>query len=340
MDGPKISPEAQRPSIENKPQSPSTESHNRIGKFRSLLDRLRRKKLETDFDKQFSKKEKVQTSIGNVEITDVTPENLTDQMPVLLIGGWGESDRTHTDTIKTINDQKRRAIFVKVPRMGDGEVLYSGKQSQAEIEKAVATLEVLNTKSINKVDVIAHSEGAINALLAAQIEPDKFRNIVLVAPAGLTGKDNIAKLTARFNKMLGKDAVKTILNKDQKRANRLRAAQETIKYLLKNPIKGLEEVSAIAAADIYEELTWLKKQGVGVSIVQGVDDSVFPMQDLLRTAREKGGLDLDGFYSVKGDHREISVHPEKYTALAVNALENLKERYQPKMAEAIPVSTP
>ena len=46
----------------------------------------------------------------------------------------------------------------------------------------------------------------------------------------------------------------------------------------------------------------------------------------METAKEKGGMDTIGFYSVKGDHREISVHPEKYAALAVNALEDLTKR--------------
>src|SRR3989344_5336699 len=105
-----------------------------------------------------------------------------------------------------------------------------------------------------------------------------------------------------------------------------RAFIEAAKYSSANPLRTLAEARVISASDIYESLLKLREQGIGVSVVHAVDDTLFPMEKVLETAKEKGGMDTIGFYSVKGDHREISVHPEKYTALAVDALENLSNK--------------
>lgn len=184
----------------------------------------------------------------------------------------------------------------------------------------------MNKKELKTVDLIAHSEGAIPAIIAALSYPERFRAIVFVDPAGLIGKDSTIKLGARFASMLLKDAQRMRKAPEDKKENMLKAARESAKYFLTNPKRGIQEVNAIADADIYEMLTALKGLGIKVSVIHGTDDSLFPMGKVLRTAREKGGIDTIGFYSVKGDHREISVHPEEYTALAVNALEDLSRK--------------
>src|SRR3989344_618517 len=271
----------------------------------------------------FSQKEKIRRVAGDLEVTDIVPETLKNEVPIVVLPGWGETPATHKDTLNTIASLQRRAIAIKIPRLGG--VKAQDGYPRSEYNKAVALIDTLDKKELRTVDLIAHSEGAIPAIIAALNNPERFRAIVFVDPAGLVGKDSTPRLAARFAGMLAKDALR-IKKFPADRENMLRAARETTKYFLANPIRGVKEVNAIAAADIYEMLTALKVHGIKVSVIHGINDSLFPMEKVLKTVDEKGGMDTIGFYSVKGDHREISVHPEEYTALAVDALEDLSRK--------------
>ncbi len=275
------------------------------------------------FSDQFKHRERIPSFAGQVEYVDITPAETVDQTPILLVEGWGETIETHSKSLKTIFDSKRRAFAVNFPRRGG--VKLAGSAPEVELKKASALEAAMSRTGAEKVDVIAHSEGALSTIIAAERNPEKFRNIVFVDPAGLIGKDSTVKLAIRFVNMLSKDAVRLVKGSGP-RKEMIKATNEAIKYFASNPARGLREASAISAADIYETLENLRALGIGVSVVHGVDDTVFPMKKVLQAAGEKGGMDTVGFYSVKGDHREISVHPEKYTALAVNALENLSDR--------------
>lgn len=119
------------------------------------------------------------------------------------------------------------------------------------------------------------------------------------------------------------------------------AAQEQMKegdagfarYLMAEPKSSMDEIRALAEAQIRTLLKRAKAGGVGISIVHGVDDTVFPMDQMqkhvARTASEKEHgeeLIVDGFYSVKGRHGEFLMDPEKYTQVADMALTALEEK--------------
>ena len=272
-------------------------------------------------------KEKIRRVAGDLEVTDIVPETLKDEVPIIIIPGWGETPATHKDTLNTIANLGRRAIAIKIPRLGG--VKPEGDYSEAEYTKAMALVDTLNKKEIKTTDIIAHSEGALSAIIAAeiftrQLQPQRIRNIVFVEPVGLIGKDRLRNLVGRWGSMIAKDTIRFFTNSRKK--NMSRAFTEAAQYVSSNPIRTLAEARVISASDIYESLSHLEKNGIGVSVIHAVNDTLFPMEKVLETARGKGGLDTIGFYSVKGDHREISVHPEKYTALAVNALEDLARK--------------
>src|SRR3989344_4463514 len=124
--------------------------------------------------------------------------------------------------------------------------------------------------------------------------------------------------------MIAKDAGRFL--RGSRKKNMSRAFTEAVNYAATNPRRTLAEARVVSASDIYESLSKLNENGIGVSVIHAVDDTLFPMEKVMKTAKEKGGMDTIGFYSVKGDHREISVHPEKYAVLAVNALEDLTKR--------------
>jgi len=268
-----------------------------------------------------SKSETIRRVAGDLEITDLIPEYPKDEVPVILLSGWGETPITHKDSLQTIKKTGRRAIAIRTPRLGG--VKSEDGYPKAEYNKARALIDTLNKKEIREVDIIAHSEGSIPAIIAAELFPERIRSIIFVEPAGLMDKDSRVKLALRFCTMLAKDAGRFLQGTKAEKANLFRASGEALKYFASNPKRAIEEAGTIASADIYNLLEKIEELGVKVSIIQSTEDTIFPMDKVLKTAKEKRRVATIGFYSVKGDHREISVHPEKYTALAVNALEDL-----------------
>ena len=249
-------------------------------------------------------------------------------VPIVLVKGLLETTTTHKDTLETISGLGRRVVAINDPRLEEVEPRDGHPKSQ--YNRSVALTDCLMEKGITLVDVIAHSEGAIPTIIAALNNPDRFRSIVFVDPVGLIDKHSSVLLGARYAGMLAKDAAR-MAKSPRKILNLLRAANEGGKSFASNPKRTLRDVTTIASADIYDMLDSLKDLGVNVSVIHGVNDSLFPMDKLIDKHHErqmaKGkGIATTGFYSVKGDHRELSVQPKKYAALAVNALENLSNK--------------
>ena len=274
-----------------------------------------------NFEKQFSEQEELEFYGGKIEVTDITPEEQKTEVPIMIAPGWGENPITFKGSLRTIYDSDRRAISVSHARnMGQAEE--EKNMPLVEVRKAKALLTTIQEKEIDQIDVIAHSEGAINTIIAASIHPEKFRNIVLVGPGGLIGKDSFPKLFTRFSLNIIKGALRALIEPDTRDAIAT-SAKETGKYIRKNPLLALKEAIAISESDIRNLINELREQGIGVSIIHGVDDPVFPMDSMQDAVK---GEEVDGFYSVKGGHNDIYANPDKYTKLAVQALDDLEKK--------------
>ncbi|TSC86128.1 MAG: hypothetical protein G01um10148_634 [Parcubacteria group bacterium Gr01-1014_8] len=73
--------------------------------------------------------------------------------------------------------------------------------SDAQVKRAIGSIEMLENLAIPQpIDVIAHSAGAVSAVLAATLRPELFRKIFLYAPAGMIeGDDPLRLKTASIN---------------------------------------------------------------------------------------------------------------------------------------------
>lgn len=275
------------------------------------------------FEEKFANRQKIELLGGAIEVVDVMPERLKTEVPVVFAPGWGETPETFKDSIKIMAELERRVLSLEHSRGGKTEELPQTEYSADELRKALALIEILEAKGIDRADVIAHSEGAINSVIAAALHPEKFRNMVLVGPGGLIGPDKFPKLAGRFSLKLINNTINAIVEPERMTAL-LRGGRESLKYVVKNPAKSLKEAVAISESEIHETLKDLREQGIGVAVIHGVDDPVFPM-DRMQDIVERD--QIDGFYSVKGAHDEIWVHPEKYVALADQALDALERKH-------------
>ena len=290
---------------------------------------------ESEVEKDIFIREQFEVAGGVADVVDIKPEKIKTDVPVLFAPAWGCTIEVYKPTLKELSEHERRVISLDHPRVGgdfdaakeaEGIDDYIDKYPQEELRKALNILNVLDQKCIEKVDVITHSEAAINTAIAALLHPEKFRNIVFFAPAGMIGEDKFTRLLQGFAAQ-SKPAESTKdlpMNEAQKHVASV-VTPEVLKYLAKNPIRALNETRDIAKTQIHEIIRYLHDKGIGIVVMAAVDDPVFPMNDMQKIAK----MDmLDGFLSVKGGHGGIGERPEMFMNAAEQMLTALEKTQQ------------
>ncbi|MCX6719455.1 MAG: alpha/beta hydrolase, partial [Candidatus Taylorbacteria bacterium] len=193
----------------------------------------------------------------------------------------------------------------------------------AEIRKALAIIEILNERIPGKADVIAHSEGGINTAIAATFQAEKFNSIVFANAAGLMGPDNFPSLARRFGLSVAKDTLNS-KGKDspERKARGSRSLKETIKYIKSNFLRATEESGAISASQVDGVLKYLTEVGIGVIVVCGEDDPVFPIDRIKETLKD---IPVDHFIVMPGGHTEIVTDPEAYMGIILEKLNEMEK---------------
>jgi len=294
---------------------------------------------ENSFEAQFENKEELELAGGKAEVVDISPDTPKTEIPVFLAPSWGCTTEVYKPALKELVDHDRRTISLDHPRIG-GDMKISEEEAvekypTEELRKALNILGVMEQKGVDKVDVIAHSEGAINAAIAAMIHPEKFRNMVLFAPAGMIGEDTFTRLLKGFaGQSKRADTLKGTGDEEGRGWKDIEitetekqvasdAATGVLKYFAKNPLRSIRETMDISKSQIHEMLRYLHEKGIGIVVMSGVDDPVFPMDKMQEIAKYDM---LDGFLSLRGGHGEIGNHPELYMAAAEKMLTALEEK--------------
>ncbi len=251
-----------------------------------------------------------------VEIIDVCPENVKDPVPVMMVLGWSESPRSQEKNIRANFDNGRRVISPNTPHGIEPGELVEGVSGHpaVELRKMAGLIKSLEALGIEKVDIVAHSEGAIYAILTAYLFPEKVRNVVLVNPAGMIGKDSLPRLMVGFSADLTKQVIKDLMNGGPT------FLLNGLKVLSKNPLQAIKSVLAIANSDIRDMLRDVREQGTKITVIATTDDIAFPMKKMQEAL---GGGDLDGLYSLPGSHNEYLTNPEPYAKITEHALSNM-----------------
>lgn len=288
-----------------------------------------KKKLEEQFNRpeifDFGNSPEDLGEDSRTEVYDVRPENLKSEVPVYLAPGWSATPMAHKENILAIAEAGREVISPNTPH--GLNIMPKNEWPLAEVKKVEAILKTLERKKIEKTDIIAHSEGALNAVMAATLYPEKFRNIVLLNPAGLVGPDDWQSLIKRFLEdvqlQAKRDKDPEVRTSDHSNASLLEQAKGPANTVGLSPIRAFKEIQAIAAISIEGLLKNLHDQGIKIAIVHTVDDKVFPMARLNNMVKSK---DIDGFYSVQGTHNEIFMRPEYYARFLEGVLSDLEKK--------------
>ncbi len=109
--------------------------------------------------------------------TELVFDQVGDGEPVLLIHGLGGTANFYWPLVSALNE---RATLIVPDQPGAGR---SGPAGEASIDALAATmLALLDTLSLGKVQVVAHSMGTIVAQYMAAAAPDRIERMVLLGP--------------------------------------------------------------------------------------------------------------------------------------------------------------
>jgi hypothetical protein len=137
---------------------------------------------------------------------------------------------THTETgfkgLKKEALEKSKAEMMLAWEEKYGSLLPTGEAEKlfaaiplTEFRKALSLIELAEQGIANewneKIDLIGHSQGGANALIAAFLRPDLFKRVILANPAGQSGKENPFALYWKFHKNFAKE-LKKLARKEQK----------------------------------------------------------------------------------------------------------------------------
>lgn len=307
--------------------------------------------LLVNFESQYDRKENFVINGAKVDSVDIKPEHQKDEVPVLVVPGWGATMESFKPGMKVLTDKERRVVSLDFPRKGgkipessndEIEKWYSDKGKEQpkwpaeELRKANTVVGLLDHKGLDKVDVIAHSEAAINVSIAAMLHPEKFRGrtIVYYSPAGIIGKDNIFRLQKGAGANKSRTETVADIPVTEAETEYLESTKHiTPDYMKANPLRALKEIWAISQAQTEDMFRYIREQGIKIVVIAAVDDTMFPMEKMQKNPKLKSDLSketpnegiVDGFVSVRGGHMQIQVHPELYMSAAESMLEQPKK---------------
>jgi pimeloyl-ACP methyl ester carboxylesterase len=329
-------------------------------KAKEAKEALLEKEKREDLGAQYDRAEKVKLNSGDIiEMIDIESENLKTEVPLTYLKGWATDNKACKGRIVELAMSDRRVLAINDQHGIDSRNITPEEKERAaaqmenlydiELRKAALFLEMLEKKSLEKTDVVAHSEGALYAVIAALMHPEKVRNLVLVDPAGMIGKDtkmalikrtlmedtrlqgeNIKKMEAGIDPRLKyhPESAKTPAQIKkmgvEARESASKAKLSLIESLLTGPIQDAKSIDAIAGTQIAAALQFLREEyGIKVGIIHAVDDKIFPIEDVQRNLSSKM---VDGSYAITGTHVSFGHNPEKYVPLIVDLLDGLQRK--------------
>lgn len=269
----------------------------------------------------------VESSVGKFSVVEVSPLHPKTNIPIIIAPGWSESSGLFGNSQEVLAQRGRTSFVFDHPRKG-GEITLDSRYPPPELRRALALLGLIKHSGQQQVDIIAHSEGAVYTTIAACIEPEKFRNLVFIGPAGMIGKDTLSALLARLIKKTSRALAQGGTAKESEARKGISQAIKRLhagaaKYVAKNPSRALSEVRALVNSDIAPILPHLRDQGMGIVVIHHADDELFPMERIQQTVKPE---QINGILAVTGLHDDFYVHPDKYTVAAEIMLDSLEKK--------------
>lgn len=307
-------------------ESPSTVESDGSSAVQSALRMTKQDLLssfeesESNFDARFNKSISVVNSkeVGSVNKVDISPENGQPKATIFLAPGWLETLNTNKYLVRSLVEFGYRVISLEHPRH-HGSAVDAGARHLAAINAVVEDTDLHGEKMF----ALASSLGAIDIAQYADPEKNpethsKFKDFVLLNPAGLNSKDEKGKTrdvlhllkNYLFGHMKqGKETKKLmaeleeelrVSSADNSKGNgmplstiaellREKMTKAGMSDLKSNPILASLEAVRVGGSRVQEELRRLRQNGHKIFVFTSENDKLLPGQEYdLKVAGEPG----------------------------------------------------
>ncbi|MCA9358832.1 hypothetical protein KC926_01350 [Candidatus Kaiserbacteria bacterium] len=249
-------------------------------------------------------------------LTRVFAENEKTDVPVMIFPGWTGGSETYAVNMDAFATEGRSSVMVELLEdQLDSDI-------QHNLKCAFEYNNVINGSNLEKIDAVGYSEGALNLIVAAILNPEKFNNIVLISPVGLS--DNVSKTDLAVN--FSREVVSGFfdwLKTEKGREMMMGVSKSVIGRLVGSPIKSWKQVLGMTNVNLVEELKALREQGVGVSIVHGVNDKLISTDDMQKLLNQEA---IDDLHLFEGSHPDFLFKAEECTKIVDDALDKLSAK--------------
>jgi len=220
------------------------------------------------FEAQLANVENFQVGDETLRTIDVSPKRQVG-LTVVFIPGWNAELEDYEIPIGSLFENGRRVLALKT--------------KGTEEEKARQLVEFIKQKGLEKVDIIAHSIGAMSALPAAAEISERVKHLILINPPSEENDPN--GLIGKYSAMLKFEKTNTKIGVGGIEIRRMSRV-----------------ISSFQMKDFWQQLV---KKGVKVASIHGYQDILFPPPE---SAVEINGEDIPkghDKFRVEGNHLTI-----------------------------------
>lgn len=221
------------------------------------------------FEQQFACVESFEFGEEKLPSIDVYPEIATGK-PVLFVPGWNTKLSDYKNAFKSLVDAGRRVVSLET--IGTEE------------EKASEIIQLLDSKNLKEVDIIAHSIGAMSSVLVG-LRDNRIKHLVLLNPPG-DEKDSKG-LIRKYRAMLSFEETKTLADVGRR--------------------KIYDMARIITSFDMDKMKQGLNNVGTRVSSIHGLQDKLFPPPQTARKLDEAYLSEGQDEFVVEGGHMQIDL---------------------------------
>jgi|GEM_PF-5219138 pimeloyl-ACP methyl ester carboxylesterase len=303
-----------------------------------------------------------------------SPEGARDATPIMIAPGYSVgAEALRRNAIGIAELGRSVATFVVPPTNREFDPRISFPPDTPSLTKIHATallkaIDTCNEKTFGegtKFDALGYSQGAINTVVAALAQPEKFRNILLVNPAGLTELDE--PYLTRFFKLSKKsfNHRDQVLTEAKRRPLTLRQRFSKEHYLWildnifdsgwetfdrsrvmhdefspemqamgkKGGFKGAVKVAdAISRTNLIPMIQKVQQLGVRVAILPAEEDPLFDVAQI-EEAGKKAGVEV---YGAAGAHANVGFRPGAMASLYIDCFQDMNEAAASKKEVVLP----
>ncbi len=221
--------------------------------------------------------EKIKTQFGNTKVYSAHNDNaLKDNGSIVVVPGYSEGISHTKQLVDALASKGFSVGTYNHPRRDEKGITRIMDPVQRQAEVLLSFIEATVPKG-TKISAVAHSLGAGAVTEAVRKRPDRFKNVILFQPVGMSGQHSVPELAAKTTKKVINDHIKALQSKNpvSQLSHVLKTQIAGAGVLVSNPYLALREAKAAGNYDIASGLAEIATHGIPVHIVTANSDELF-----------------------------------------------------------------